>query len=161
MKKRNQIDDKYKWDLTHIYSNEDELMADIETLKNSVDKFASYKGLLHKPNKCLEFFEYGTEVGKIDEKISVYLLLKLSEDLSNTKYLELESVVSSINKKIACASAFEESELLACGEKYIRKLMKDPRFSLYRLSFDNFLNKNGFKISWLAIKILVKKSLSK
>lgn len=139
MKKRNQIDDKYKWDLSHIYSNEDKLLADIETLRNSADKIASYKGKLHKPKKCLEFFEYGTEIGRIDEKVSVYLLLKLSEDLSNTKYLELESVVSAINKKIACASAFEESELLKCGEKYIRKLMKDPRFSLYKLSFDNFL----------------------
>ena len=35
MKKREQIDDKYKWDLTHIYANEDLLMADIETLKGA------------------------------------------------------------------------------------------------------------------------------
>ena len=45
--------------------------------------------------------ELGAEVSKLDEKISVYLLLKLSEDLSDRKYLELESVVSAINKKIS------------------------------------------------------------
>ncbi len=139
MKKRNQIAEKYKWDLTHIYDNEDKLMADIELLKGAAEVISSYKGKLHKPDKCLEFFKYGTEMGKVDERVSVYLLLKLSEDLSDTKYLELESVVSSINKNISCASSFEESELLGCGEKYIRKLMKDPRFELYRLSLDNFL----------------------
>ena len=147
MKKRSQINDKYKWDLTHIYDNEDKLMADIEVLKTAADKVASYKGKLHKPNTCLEFFKYGTEIGKIEERVSVYLLLKLSQDLSDTKYLELESVVSSINKKIAFASSFEESELLKCGEKYIRKLMKDPRFALYKMSLDNFLRNKDHILS--------------
>lgn len=147
MKKRNQIEEKYKWDLTHIYENEDILMSDIDKLKEASEKVASYKGKLHKANTCLEFFKYNSEISRLDEKISVYLLLKLSEDLSNTKYLELESVVSSINKKIACASAFEESELLKCGEKYIKKLMKDPRFELYKLSLDNFLRNKDHILS--------------
>lgn len=139
MKKRSQIEEKYKWNLKDIYESDELLLEDIEKLKMYPDKIASYKGKLHKADKCLEFMKLGTEVGKIEERVSVYLMLKLSEDLSDRKYLELESVVSAINKKISCSSAFEESELLKCGEKYIRKLMKDPRFELYRLGLDNFL----------------------
>lgn len=139
MKKRNQIEEKYKWNLQDIYASEESLMEDIEKLKGCPERIASYKGKLKNPAKCLEFFRLSTEISKINEKISVYLLLKLSEDLSDRKYLELESVVSSIDKNISCASAFEESELLACGEKYIRKLMKNPEFEVYRLSLDNFL----------------------
>lgn len=143
MKKRSQIEEKYKWDLSQIYNNEDELLQDIDKLKLYPEKLANYKGKLKKVNKCLEFFQLSTECSRLNEKISVYLLLKLSEDLSDRKYVELESVVSSIDKKISCSVAFEESELLACGEKYIRKLMNDNRFELYRLSLDNFLrNKN-------------------
>jgi oligoendopeptidase F len=55
--------------------------------------------------------------------------------------------VSSINKKISIASAFEESELLKCGVKYIKKLMSDPRFEHYRLSLDNFLRNKDHVLS--------------
>ena len=139
MKKRSQIDEKFKWNLKDIYESDEEFEKDIEKLRIYPEKVASFKGKLGKVNKCLEFMQLGTEISKLDEKISVYLLLKLSEDLSATKYLELESVVSSINKKISVASSFEESELLSYGEKYIKKLMKDPRFEVYKLSLDNFL----------------------
>ncbi|MBE5736160.1 MAG: oligoendopeptidase F [Clostridiales bacterium] len=147
MKKRSQIAEKYKWDLSPIYSSCEELLQDVEKLKSYPEKLASYKGKLKKPALCLEFFKLGTEVSKLDEKISVYLLLKLSENLEDAKYLELESVVSTINKKISCATAFEESELLKCGEKYIRKLMADERFAIYRLSLDNFLRNKDHVLS--------------
>ena len=156
MKKRSQIEEKYKWNLKHIYESDELLLEDIEKLKTYADKIASYKGKLGNPTKCLEFFVLGTECGKLDEKISVYLLLRLSEDLSNTKYLELESVVSSINKKISCASAFEESELLKYGEKYIRKLMKDERFDKYKLALDNFLRNKDHVLSEKEEEILSK-----
>lgn len=147
MKKRSQIAEKYKWDLSPIYRSYEELLQDVEKLKTYPEKLASYKGKLKKPALCLEFFKLGTEVSKLDEKISVYLLLKLSENLEDSKYLELESVVSTINKKISCATAFEESELLKCGEKYIRKLMADERFAIYRLSLDNFLRNKDHVLS--------------
>jgi len=147
MKKRNQIQEKYKWNLADIYSDEDLLLKDIEDLKLYPEKLSSYKGKLKKVNKCLEFFKLGTEIAKLNERIGVYILLKLSEDLSDTKYLELESVVSAIDKKITCASAFEESELLKCGEKYIKKLIKDERFAVYKLSLENFLRNKDHVLS--------------
>ncbi|MBQ7351387.1 MAG: oligoendopeptidase F [Clostridia bacterium] len=147
MKKRSQIKDEFKWDLSHIYADEKDLLSDIEKLKSYPEKIASYKGKLKKADKCLEFFELSGEISKLNERISVYLLLKLSEDLSNTKYLELESVVSAIDKKIAVASAFEESELLSCGEKYLKKLMNNPKFELYKLSLDNFLRNKDHVLS--------------
>ena len=37
MKKRNQIEDKYKWNLNDIYSNDETLLIDIELLKTYPD----------------------------------------------------------------------------------------------------------------------------
>lgn len=156
MKKRSQINEKYKWRLEDIYESDDELLQDIEKLKLYPAKIASYKGKLKKANLCLEFFELCSEVGRLDEKISVYLMLRLAENLEATKYLELESIVSTINKKISCASAFEESELLACGEKYIKKLMNDEKFKLYKLSLDNFLRNKEHVLSEKEEEILSK-----
>lgn len=158
MKKRNQIADKFKWRLEDIYESDDLLMADIEKLRTYPEIVASYKGKLGKVKKCLEFFQLSVEIGRLCEKIGVYIALRLSEDLSCTKYLELETVVSNIEKKISCASAFEESELLHCGEKYIRKLMKDERFANYRLTLDNFLRNKDHILSEKEEELLSKAS---
>ena len=139
MKKRSEIEDKYKWNLSDIYENDDLLQSDIEKLKTYPSKLASYKGKLKKVNKCLEFFELETEVSKISEKIGVYLLLRLSENKDNRKYLELDSVVSAIDKNISVACAFEECELMACGERYLNKLIRDPRFDSYKMGIDNLI----------------------
>ena len=147
MKKRSQIEDKYKWDLSHIYSDEDLLMQDIEKLKKYPEILAKYKGKLKKLDKCLEFFKLSTEISELNEKIGVYIGLKLAEDLSATRYLELEGVVSNIDKKISCASAFEESELQGYGEKYIRKLMNDERFANYRVALDDFIRNKDHILS--------------
>lgn len=158
MKKRSQIEDKYKWDLSHIYSDEDLLMQDIEKLKKYPEILAKYKGKLKKPDKCLEFFKLSTEISELNEKIGVYIGLKLAEDLSATRYLELEGVVSNIDKKISCASAFEESELQGYGEKYIRKLMNDGRFANYKVALDDFIRNKDHILSEKEEEILSKAS---
>lgn len=160
MKKRNQIEEKYKWRLEDIYSSDEELLADIEKLRAYPEIVARYKGKLKKVNKCLEFFKLSVEISKLCEKIGVYIGLRLSEDLSCTKYLELEGVVSNIEKNISCASAFEESELMSCGEKYLKKLMKDERFKNYRLTLDNFLRNKDHILSEKEEEILSKASRS-
>lgn len=147
MKKRNQIEEKFKWKLEDIYPNENLLMADIETLKTYPNKVAGFKGKLKKVNRCLEFFELQTEISKLSEKIGVYIALKLAEDLSNTRFLELDGIVSNIEKQIACAGAFEESELMSYGVKYIKKLMADERFANYKISLDNFVRNKDHVLS--------------
>jgi len=139
MKKRNQIPEKYKWNLKDIYEDDKYLLEDIEKLKTYESILGAYKGKLKKVKLCLEYFLQCTECSKLGEKIGVYLGLRLAEDLENTKYLELQSVVSNISKKIGVATAFEEAELLKCGAKYINKLINDERFVNYRLELMDFL----------------------
>lgn len=139
MKQRSQIEDKYKWNLQDIYSSDELMLKDIEMLKTYPEKISSFKGKLRKAKNLLKFFELQTEISMLSEKIGVYIALKLAEDLSNAKFRELEGVVSSIEKNISCAGAFEESELISYGEKYIRKVMNDDRFANYKISLDDFL----------------------
>jgi oligoendopeptidase F len=139
MKKRNQIEDKYKWKLEDIYSSDEELLVDIEKLKSYPTKLSSYKGKLKNVSKCLEFFKLSTQISYESEKIGVYIGLRLAENMENSKYLELSSVVSELEKNITIASAFEESELLKYGEKYINKLLKDERFKVYEIALKDFL----------------------
>ncbi|MBE5758163.1 MAG: oligoendopeptidase F [Clostridiales bacterium] len=159
MKKRSQIDEKYKWNLLDIYKNDDELLEDIERLKSYPEIILKFKGKLKKVTKCLEFFTLSTEISKLAEKISSYVYLRLSENMENTKFIELESVLSDISKKISVASSFEEEELLSYGDKYIHKLLADERFALYKIELQDFL-RNKDHILPEAQEIIVNKSRS-
>lgn len=139
MKKRSQIEQKYKWNLSDIYADERELKEDIAKLAKYPEIVASYKGKLKNINKCFEYFELCTEIGKISDKVEVYISLKLSENLEDNKYIELSSIVSNISKNLSVAGSFEEPELVRLGEKYLNKLLKDPRFKDYRMSIKNFI----------------------
>lgn len=139
MKKRSQIAEKYKWNLKAIYATEEELTKDIDKIKEYPKRLAHYKGKLKKVNNCLEFFELSTECSQLIEKIEVYISLKLSEDLEDSKYLELSSRMSYVAKDLSVATSFEESELLSYGEKYIKKLLNDERFKNYSMSLKNVL----------------------
>ena len=139
MKKRSQIAEKYKWDLKDIYEDDKYLLEDIEKLRLYPEILQKYKGKLKKAKVCLEYFKLCTEVSMLGEKIGVYLGLRLAEDLENTKYLELQSVVSNISKNISVATAFEESELLKCGVKYLNKLANDESFNDYKIEILDFI----------------------
>ncbi len=139
MKKRNQIADKYKWNLDDIYPSLDDLKADMEILKSYPEQLGKYKGQLGKKDKCLEYLRLNTEMGKVSEKVGVYVGLKLAENLEDTVFIELQSVLSHIGREISIATSFEESELISYGVKYLNKLIEDERFADYKLSLMDFI----------------------
>lgn len=147
MKKRSQIAEKYKWNLDDIYPNFEALNEDIKKMSTYPEILSKYKGKLRKEKVCLEFFEKCNELSKISDKVEVYISLKLSENLEDTKYIELSSVVANISKNIAVATSFEDAELIGYGEKYINKLLNNPKFKDYEMSLKNFLREKDHILS--------------
>ena len=147
MKKRSQIAEKYKWNLDDIYPSFEALNEDIKKMSTYPEILSKYKGKLKKEKVCLEFFEKCNELSKISDKVEVYISLKLSENLEDTKYIELSSVVANISKNIAVATSFEDAELIGYGEKYINKLLNNPKFKDYEMSLKNFLREKDHILS--------------
>ena len=147
MKKRSQIADKYKWNLEDTYQSVEDMKLDMEKLKSYPEKLSAYKGKLGNINKLLDFFTICTECSQIQEKIDIYISLKLSENLENQAFLEFSDIINTIEKNISIATAFEETELLSYGEEYINKLLKMPEFKNYYLALNNFLRNKDHILS--------------
>lgn len=139
MKKRSQIEEKYRWNLSDIYGSEKDFQEDIERLKTYPERISFFKGKLGKKDRCLEYFKLNTEISRVSEKVGVYIGLKLSENLEDSKFIEIESVVGNIDKNISVSSAFAESELISYGTKYLEKLIADDRFKEYSLALKDFI----------------------
>lgn len=128
MKERNEIDEKYKWNLKDIYSNEDDLHADLNKVKQSIEKIDSFKGKLHDKEKCLELFDFSKSVSLIFNKIASYAFLKHSEDLENTKYIELVAQVEMLSHQASVRQSFIAPELSKLSNESIYDMIEDERF---------------------------------
>ena len=68
-KQRKEISDKYKWDLSKVYSSSDEVKADIKKLKTMVDDYLKYKGKITSSSNI-----------SIDEAVTLSLINNYSVD---------------------------------------------------------------------------------
>lgn len=49
IKLRNEISDEFKWDLTHLYKNKEEIDSDYNNCKNDIEILKQFNGLLNNP----------------------------------------------------------------------------------------------------------------
>jgi len=89
MKERNQIEEKYTWDLSQIFKTDEEVYSTLEQIKPKLNDIKKFKGNLNTADNILKLFELEKEIGLIFEKIQTYAFLKHSENLEETKYVEM------------------------------------------------------------------------
>lgn len=133
MKKRNQIKDEFKWDLSHIYSNEKDFENDLNILKNAPEKIAKFKGTFSKKENLLNYFKVSEDLSLIAEKLSAYVYLNHSSDMENQKYVQLMNTLGAIETRIGTADSFCDSELLALGDEKLDEYINDDDFKNYKL----------------------------
>ena len=95
-KTRDEIDDKYKWDLSQIYSSLEEWNKDFEYVKANGDKYLEFKGKLNNADNILNYFKFDEEFSKKADSLYMYAALKFDEDTSNSKYQELKGKIEKV-----------------------------------------------------------------
>lgn len=125
LKKRSDIAEELKWDLTRIFKNEQELDQALEVLaKGSENLVKKYKGQITSPELVLDLLrEYSDLEAKADH-ISCYAYLALSVDMtderSHKRMYRTEMALSEYNTRVK----FVESELLALSDEIIGKAIE-------------------------------------
>ena len=121
-----------------------------------IKKIPLFKGKLKNPKKCLELFKLEDEIDLEFTNISVYSLLKRSEDVSNQKYVELEVVVANLGDFYMEKSVFIEPELNSLSNKYLNSLIKKAEFKNYAFSLKEVIRNKPYVLSEAEEKIIAK-----
>ncbi len=136
MKKRDQIENEYKWDLSSYISNSqeiDEIFKKIEDLTKILPK---YKGEMQNPDILYErLTKYKDDFISIS-KLAHYISHMLNVDSSNTDIIVLEQKFSNLYTKLSEANAYFVPQLYELSNEYLDSLLKDKRFQ----NFDNLIN---------------------
>lgn len=112
-KLRSEIEEQCKWDLTAIYSSDEEWQKDYEEVKNNLTSLEKYKGHIMDSAKTLfDMTQCYFNISRKVEKVYIYAHLSCDAETSNTKYQNYDGMVKNLYKDLGVASSYIEPELL-------------------------------------------------
>lgn len=136
---RKDIDNKYKWNLSPIFKSDEEVYKSLENLKPSLQVLKNFKGKLGNKKDFLDFLELENKISLEFERIGVYAFLKHSENLEETKYVEMNNIIDAVAHKFEVETSFVEPELSNLDENILNSYLNDANFKDYHLSIKEII----------------------
>jgi len=124
LKKREEIEAKFKWKVDKVYKNIEEWEKDFEAVKNEAIKLKDYSGKLINGEKILEYLKLNEEISRKAETLFIYAHLKSDEDTSNATYQSLMSKIDIYMAEFSSYTAFFVPEILSLEDKFIESEMQ-------------------------------------
>ena len=139
MKERKEIKPQYKWDLTHIFKNDEEFEKTLKDVKKDIEQLEGFKGKLGDKKSLLKYFELSEKSSVVMEALGGYAYLKHSEDLADGKYTNYLSDVSNVENMASVKLSFVEPELMSLPEEYLKELLEDKNFEIHHLAIADLI----------------------
>ncbi|MBQ3484250.1 MAG: oligoendopeptidase F [Clostridia bacterium] len=129
IRRREDVAPQYKWDLTHIFPNDEAWEAAMAAVMEEVKAFAGYDGkVAEDPRKVIrEYFA-------LDEKIAPvfsYAFLRKETDNGDPVAQSLKARLMQTAVQAQTMMAFMEPELLAMDESALQEIADDPEMKDY------------------------------
>ncbi len=119
MKTRNEIEEKYKWDLTEYFANDDAWVKAFEDVKPLYEKLATFEGKLKNRDDLLECLKLEKQVNEITSRLYVYIALKVKEDSKNNFYQNKANVLEKYLDDIQPKLAYISSEINELDDSFL------------------------------------------
>ena len=149
LKKRSEIDQKYKWKIEAMYADDQTWQADIDQVLSMAEEFSAYQGRLTESAAALSAaFQEKDALWQKLEKAYVYARMKLDEDNREAKQQSMHDKVNAVIAKVSAAMSFFTPELLSAPEELLRQYM-DSEASLeqYRFVIEDLLREKKHVLS--------------
>ena len=144
-KQRNEIEEKYTWDLSTIFLTDEAFEAELAQVSEEVKKAASLAGhLLDSADSLLTTTEIQLDLMRRIEKLYSYAHMKNDQDTRVAKYQEYQAKGMTLYSEFGQSFAFYEPEFMAITEEqYQAFLAEQPGLQLYQHYFDKLLKKKA------------------
>lgn len=132
--KREELPENLIWDLTKIFSSDQEFDEKYLELSEELKQSEKHKGTLDQgASQFLNAIEFVLRVYRQTEVIYVYAHLKNDQDTGNTDYQALYARASSLFSKVSEAVSWFEPEILQLSDDQIWQYFKEePKLEVYR-----------------------------
>lgn len=140
---RSEIPDKYKWDDTSVFANQDAWQKEFDFVSADLAQLDPIRGhLADSPQALVDGLELVQALSKRVGIVFVYASMMHAVDTQDQNAAAMNGRVLGLAGRAAGAAAFVDPELLAIGHDKLKEWMEqEPRLQLYAQYIDNLFRK--------------------
>lgn len=149
MTRRNEIDDRYKWNIDAMYDSREKWENDMAKSLELAENYTAYRGrLTENADTLLAALKDKDDMWQTLEKAYVYARMKRDEDNTVSEYQAMTDRCFSAIAKISAATSFFVPELLKADEEYIRSMVSENSgLGVYSHYIDDILREKEHVLS--------------
>lgn len=153
---RDQIDEKYRWDLSSIFADDAAFEAALEAAKGLPAQFAAYQGKISQSAaNLLAYLKLDDQADLALTKLVNYAERKSDEDTRQSRYQDYSSQVMTLWVSLSSACAWFTSELLTLSEEQMEAFYAaEPGLEVYRRCLDVIFQRRAHVLSPAEEKLL-------
>src|SRR2546423_1136499 len=135
---RDQIEDRFKWNLSHIFPDWDAWQRGYDELDRKIAQYGTLQGTLKGgPDKLLDALRLSDDIGQLEYKVWYFPSLKYDEDQRDNAINGRRQQVQILAAKGSQAMAWFNPELLSIPLETVRAWMDgDPKLAVYRFAIE-------------------------
>lgn len=147
--KRDEIDEKFKWNLNDMYSAIDTWENDLKTVRRYMEQIVKYKGMLIRtPETLVECLKVSNDMMALNDMIFVYARMKRDEDNGNSTYQALVDRASTLSTEVYAAISFIVPEITSIPEDKLENFINScDELKVYRQFFNEILRQKEHILS--------------
>ena len=137
---RDEIPEQSKWDLSGLYSTNEDWDKDFVALEDDLSGYAGFQGTLSQSFlKLRECIEFDMNFSRRIEKLYTFAHLKNDEDKTNNFYQKNFEKVMRLLNEAASASSFIRPEIMEIPQEKISEFIKEEGMKFYKFHLEQIL----------------------
>ena len=138
--KRDEVSKQSQWDLSGLYSSDEEWNSELEALERELPGYASFQGTLAQSSSRLKAcIEFDMNFSRKLEKLYTFAHLKNDEDKTNSFYQgNFEKAMRLLNEA-GSASSFIRPEIMAIPQDQMAQFLEEKEIEFYKYHLEQIL----------------------
>lgn len=138
---RNEIEEEKKWELTDVFSDEEEWETDYERAESLIDDLKAYEGrTTEDASTLLDVLELRERTARVVANVAAYARMRSDEDTRDQHYQALSARSQTLRSNAQSAAGFIEPELQSLTHEEIDDMIAaEPDLEKYEHYFDDVL----------------------
>ena len=153
-KSRSDVPEKYKWDLSDFYKNNEEFDKEYNKLKEDIELINNYVGCIKDSNKLVEFLRLYIDLESRISNLSVYAHLKNDEELGLYENISRKNKAEQLCSIYSNYLSFFESELISLSNEEYNKLFENKDLDDWKYFLDEIYKNKEHILSESEEKII-------
>lgn len=154
MKNRNEIEERYKWDLSSYFANQEAWDVLYDEISNKMKAISNFEGRLNDKKAIFECLNFESEISKNLELLYVYAALIVKQEQSNPKSHERLNKISALLTDFSSLSSFVDVEISELSTELLIELQNDELHSNFKNYFYDIIRFKPHTLSKQEEKLL-------